>query len=489
VTRNNITIAILAILIVVLCWLCYIGRPLLENRYVPSMAKLLMSLDKTDIGDDILTHYLRRVESDVAYRIGPAMGLNPEEKEKVFLLILRRMFVALVGLVGFITVTALFFINGDGRQTPVSKTRVVITVAMVILAGTIIRLVLAIGVFGNFDMDSYEIVVDIARKGGNVYAETARYNYSPVWFMVLMALKRIQIAMPDVPFHFVVRLFLCCVDLLTLGVLLFIANIRKLPPMRTAIFFYLSPVSFLVTGYHGQFENFAILMVLTGILMYLGFAARPVLRVVLLWLFATAGMIVKHNVFYELIICLNSSIKRYRVKLSLFIVSVIVFLLLFIPYWKTGSKGIIEHVFKYSSFSGSYGLTSLFAMPQLKYFFIVAMFFFPLYLKSRDIIAQCLLGMLFFLTFTTGFAAQYFVLPVALGAIRPSKFLLFYTFAASVLFLGSDNITAIPGFHLLKLNVVWVAAICWFIAEMRLDRQANGVAAERLDYYEMDEKK
>jgi hypothetical protein len=271
--------------------------------------------------------------------------------------------------------------------------------------------------------------------------------------------------------------------------LLLIARVKKLPVTRTAIFFYLSPVSFLVTGYHGQFENFAILMVLTGILMYLVLAARPVLRTVLLWLFATAGMIIKHNVFYELIICLNSSIKRYWIKLSLFIISVIVFLLLFIPYWKTGSKGIIEHVFEYGSFSGAYGVTSLFALPHLKYLFIAAMFIFPLFLKSKDIIAQCLLGMLFFLTFTTGFAAQYFVLPVALGAVRPSKFLLFYTLAASVLFLGNDNITAIPGFHLLKLNVVWVAVICWFISEMRLDRQANGVAAKRLDYCERDEKK
>jgi hypothetical protein len=453
------------------------------------MAKLLTSLDRTDIGDEILTHYLRRVENDTKYKIGPARGLTPENKEKVFFLILRQMFVALVALVGFIAATVLFFINWNNRRTPVSKIRVVITVALIILAGTIIRLVLAAAAFGNFDMDSYEIVVGIAHRGVNVYAETERYNYSPVWLMILIAFKQIQIAMPVVHFHFIVKSFLCCVDLLTLGVLLFIANIRKLPPVRTAILFYLSPVSFLVTGYHGQFENFAVLLVLTGILMYLGFAARPVLRVVLLWLFATAGMIVKHNVFYELVICLNYSIKRYWIKVSLFVTSVSIFLLLFVPYWKTGSAGIIEHVFKYGSYAGVYGLTSLFKLPQLKYLFIAAMFVFPLFLKSRDIIAQCLLGMLFFLTFTTGFAVQYLVLPVALGALRPSKFLLLYTLAASILFLGNDNITAIPGFHLLKLNAVWVVIICWFISEMQLDRQANAVTAKRLDYCERDEKK
>lgn len=475
-TRNNITIAILAILIVVLCWLCYIGRPLIKGQYVPEIGTLLNSIDRTNIGDKILNHYLNRIMEDVIYKVGPTKGLKLEDKERVYPLLIGRLFAALVALAGFIAGVALFLINSGGLQPSVSKTKTAITIVMVIFAGTIIRLILAKVVFGNFDMQSYETVTDILNEGGNVYAKTARYNYSPVWFMVLLALKQIQLAL-DVPFHFVVRSFLCGVDLLTLGVLLLIARVKKLPVTRTAIFFYLSPVSFLVTGYQGQFENFAMLMVLIGILMYLRFTARPVLRTALLWLFATAGMIVKHNVFYELIICLNSSIKRYWIKLSLFIVSVIVFLLLFIPYWKTGSRGIIGHVFNYSSYPGLYGLTSiygltsLFTLPQLKYFFIVAMFFFPFYLKSRDIIAQCLLGAIFFLTFITGFSTQYFVLPVALAAIRPSKFSLFYTIVASAVLLGNYNNVFILGFNLLKLNMVWMAVICWFIAEMRLDRR------------------
>jgi len=475
VTRNNITIAILAILIVVLCWLCYIGGPLIKGQYVPEIKRLLHNINKTSIGGKILSHYLNRTTDDIDNRIGPTKGLTPdnvtpENKGRLQFMLAGRLFAASVALTGFIACAALFLINGGGHQLSVSKTKTAIMVAMVIFAGTLIRLILAKVVFGNFDMQSYETVVGILNEGGNVYAKTERYNYTPVWFMVLLVLKRIQLAF-DVPFYFVVRTFLCCVDLLTLGVLLLIARVKKLPVTRTAIFFYLSPVSFLVTGYQGQFENFAMLMVLIGIFMYLRFADRPVLRTALLWLFATAGMIVKHNVFYELIICLQSSIKRYSIKLSLFVASVAIFLLLFVPYWKTGSTGIIEHVFKYGSFSGVYGLTSLFAIPQLKYAFILAMFIFPLFLRDRDIIAQCLLGTLFFLTFTTGFAAQYFVLPVALAAIWPSKFSLVYTIVASALLLGNYNNVFIPGFHLLKLNMVWIAVICWFTAEMLLDRR------------------
>ena len=85
--------------------------------------------------------------------------------------------------------------------------------------------------------------------------------------------------------------------------------------------------------------------ILIGIFLYMKLENKPVLRVALLWLFATSGMIVKHNIFYELIICLNSAIRRYRIKLALFAVSVFIFLALFIPYWSEGSKGIIRNVF------------------------------------------------------------------------------------------------------------------------------------------------
>ena len=41
----------------------------------------------------------------------------------------------------------------------------------------------------NFDYESYCIVSDIVVSGGNVYAETSRYNYGPVWFNILGMFK------------------------------------------------------------------------------------------------------------------------------------------------------------------------------------------------------------------------------------------------------------------------------------------------------------
>jgi hypothetical protein len=469
-TRANITIAILAVLILVLCGLCYIGRPLITGQYVPAMGTLVKNIEQTHMGHKIFEHYSLRLDNFVKYGVVPSEVVTAQDQEKVDTYLLASLFTGLVALAGFFASVALFVIN-SGEQPAISKPKLVLMVAMIILAGTAIRLILAAAIYGNHDMQMYEIYAGIAVKGGNVYAETSKYNLTPVKLWVLCALKQIQLAIPGVPFHFVVRSFLSGIDLLTLGVLLLIAGVGKLPAVRTAIFFYLCPVTFLITGYHGQFENFAMLMVLIGIYMYLRFAAKPVLRTALLWLFATAGMIIKHNVFYELIICLHSSIKRYWIKVPLFVVSVIIFLSMFIPYWEDGGKGIIHNVFKYSSDVGVYGVTSLVMLPKLKNLFILGMCFFPLFLKSKDLIAQCLLGTLFFLTFTTGIAVQYFVLPVALGALRPSKYFLLYVLLASLFILGNDNNVFIYDFNRFRWNIVWVGVICWFIDEMRLDRR------------------
>jgi len=188
-------------------------------------------------------------------------------------------------------------------------------------------------------------------------------------------------------------------------------------------------------------------------------------------------MIIKHNVFYELIICLHHAIKRYWVKILLFTISVIVFLSTFMPYLSLGKTGIINNVFLYSSWAGQYGIITLIHLPQLKYLFILALFLFPLFIKGKDLIRQCLLGFLFFLTFTTGIASQYFLLPIAFGAMRPSKGFILYSMLAASFLLGSPNHLSIPGFHLLKWNIVWLGAIYWFIEEMRYDRQSKQIQA------------
>jgi len=477
-TRTKITTIILIISLVVLCLASLTAKPLITGQHKESVLETMRDISESSLGKKMITHYSLLLRSLIERKLGIFKNVDVNNSIQVAFILAGFMLAGAAALFVSLVSLALFIINSPKKiPQPPSGRDVFIILLLVILNGTVIRLLLASVCYGNFDMESFHHVAEIVAKGGNVYAETSRYNYSPAWFMVLGVLNRIHTQLPAIPLFVLIKSFTSVIDLITLMVLLFICQHEKLSMIKASIFFYLNPVSFLISGYHGQFENWAILMVLIGILAYLKLRHKAPLAAALLWIFATAGLIIKHNIFYELIICLNCAIKRYWLKILLFVVSVCAFLVLFIPYWATGSKGIIDNVFRYSSGVGWYGIVSMFYLPELKYVFIAAMFIFPLFLKGPDIITQCLLGMIFFLAFTTGIAAQYLILPVALGALRPSKGFMLYSLAASVFVLGYTPNVYLPVFYLFRnWNIVWLGVMYWFYMEFRNARKTGQIA-------------
>jgi hypothetical protein len=347
-----------------------------------------------------------------------------------------------------------------------SRNALIRAMILVVVSGTAIRLYLAYNFYGNYDMQSYEIIAGIVSHGGNVYAETYRYNYSPLFSLMLGALNHLQLHFSSLPFHFVIRAFLTGIDLLTLAVLLALADPNPTSRIRTAAFFYLNPVSILITGYHGQFENITILLLLTGVFAAQRLKDKPVLAKALLWAFASLAMIVKHDVFYELIVCIKTIVRNVWAQVALLAASSAIFLGLFIPYWDKGSDGIIHNVFLYPSGQGFYGISSICLFRPLKYAFIVALFVFPYLLRSEDLVRKFLVCALFFLVFTTGIGAQYFILPIAFGALRLSKGAWVFTVTAGIFLLGSPNNVNLFPFSCFSFNLVWLGAAYWFVAEV-----------------------
>lgn len=481
----------------VFCVVCFTERSLVTATYDEGTVKTLHNISKTYLGQKLIVHYAKQLTMFSLWEIGPYKNLKSIKVENRWFMMGGLIFAGLMALFISLVSMGLFIINGRKKPEPaISKKTLFIILALIILNGTAIRLILASAVYGEWDIQSYEIVADIVSKGGNVYAETNRYNYSPVWFTVLGALKKVQLQFPTLPFHFIVKSFLCCIDLLTLIIILLIAKGEKISLIKAALFFYLNPISFLTTGFQGQFEGFTVLMLLIGLFAYLTLKRKRALGTVLLWVFATVGMIVKHNVFYEVIICLNFAIRRYWIKILLFTVSACIFLALFLPYWDSGDEGfitawkqgdksefssvkIIRNVFLYSSgnkYQEPYGIISLLDLPLLKYPFILGMLVFPFFLKSKDIAKQCLSGMLFFVVFATSIWPQYFVLPIALGALRPSRGLLLYSLAGSLFMLGHMHYAFVPVLHLFKSNIVWICAVFWFATELYNDRKIQATA-------------
>lgn len=352
---------------------------------------------------------------------------------------------------------------------------------MVVLAsiftGLFLRLYLAWASKGNYDMESFNIVSDLFLKGENVYAKTFRYNYTPIWFILLGLFKLITKSLA-LPFPFVVRGFLTFIDLASLCLLYKIARIKKTAYDKAAVLFFLNPISIILTGHHGQFENLTIFFILLGVYLY--YKSK---KIKLSWLIFTLAGMVKHSVFNQILVFLNHSLRNKKKIFFLFFTSIVIFLTSFAPFLKKAGRSIIYNVFLYRSTGtlDAYGVLNIMArlgvpLSLIKgywYFFYPLFFVFPLFLSSKKLLKNLLLVFLFFLSFAPGFAMQYTILPIALGSLRGGPGFFVYTLITSFYLMGHGAELGLPRFHSFWHDEVWHGVMFWFFLEFYLKRKTR----------------
>jgi hypothetical protein len=194
----------------------------------------------------------------------------------------------------------------------------------------------------NFDFESYRVVADLMAQGQNVYANTPRYNYGPVWFKIIHVLD-ILAGHDAKVFRWLLIGLLTAADA---GIAFILW--RRFGKLAATVFF-LNPASIIITGYNNQFDNVAILMGLTAMLLIGDGFDRPVGRK------KTGGLILmglslmtKHSLF---VLPFWLAIKQRGLLQKALVASIPVFIFLigFAPYWQNGHQGIVDNVFKYRS--------------------------------------------------------------------------------------------------------------------------------------------
>lgn len=377
---------------------------------------------------------------------------------------------------------------------PANPSTVLLLIGAAVVVAMLARLFLAWRFHGNYDQQSYEIVQDLTLHGRNVYANTERYNYSPLWFNVLNALGGITYV-TGLPSHFVVRSFLSLVDA-AIAVLLFkISQVSGLPPWRSVLLFLFNPVTVLITGFHGQFDNFAVLFLVAALYIQL---RRPDLTGrarALAWSLAAIAIMVKHIVVLFPLFVLRTAFPQWRHRLLVCALAVVPFLLSFLPYWAEGAAGIEKNVFGYSAFAGWYGLTTMApllttpaAVTVLKAMLVMISVSVASFWHESNPLRFALLGPLLFMVLTPGIGEQYFVLPIAFGALCPSIPFVLYVLAAGIFLIGSPNNLAREPFHSFitqgnphptgwNWNFVWMAALAWLVYELWKTSQSRLPAA------------
>lgn len=135
--------------------------------------------------------------------------------------------------------------------------------SVLVAIGVLLRfIVMAVG--HNYDFQSYLIVGELLHNGLDVYANTQRYNYGPL-FMVFQGLfYEVSTHVLDMGtmYRVLIVAFLTSADV---GIM---AWLDKHYGKKVALLFFLNPVSIIITGYHNQFDNVAILLMLLAINFY-----------------------------------------------------------------------------------------------------------------------------------------------------------------------------------------------------------------------------
>ena len=309
---------------------------------------------------------------------------------------------------------------------------------LVIVAGAILRLAVAQRGY-NFDIASYRIVADIMANDGNVYLETQRYNYGPIWFYILSFLDFLPFPISDplLSLRWKVTAFLSLTDI-TIAACLY-----RWYGFKIATLFFLNPISIIITGYHSQFDNLAILVALISVKSLDNNASilsyRTLLGLILLGLCLT----IKHLLFLFPLWLAFKNI-RWRDKLLTISIPYAVFLASFLPYLSTGSDGIINHVFLYRGFANApfwNGIAPEVIIDKIPMFilFIGTLFFLGLILRTKKPLESLYLYTICLVIFSSAIANQSLAICIVAISVHSNFIYALYSIAGTIYLLASGD--------------------------------------------------
>jgi len=333
----------------------------------------------------------------------------------------------------------------------------------VVIAGIAARLLVAT-CGHDYDMDSWQIMAKLADHGDNVYASTDRYNFAPGWFYILHGLNLLAGHNPDV-LRYLIAGFLALGDA---GI--FFILWRRFGKLA-GCWFFLNPISIIVSGYQCNFDNLAILLGLVAALLMGDEFDKPLNRRKFGGLLVLGLSLVIKHVFFAFPFWLAVKQKGMLQKLAVIGIPISIFALSFVPYWREGSQGIIHNVFLYRSFTNE--LFYRMFLPQIMQFMFgsQAVWFFMLVLFAFICRQKNTVEFLLFYTCVLVAASpasinEYLAIPGAFVATHLNLFTILYTIAGTWHLLVDVNglhLTSLLGTNfidiaicLLCLSLVWV---------------------------------
>ena len=208
--------------------------------------------------------------------------------------------------------------------------------------------------------------------------------------------------------------------------------------------FFLNPISIIISGFQNNFDNLAILLGLAAVLLMGDDFEKPVNRRKFLGLFVLGLSLVVKHVFFAFPFWLAVKQKGMSQKLAVVLIPLLMFALSFVPYWHGGSQGIIQNVFLYRSSTNEFFYRMF--LPQFVQFMFgsQAVWFFLLVLFAFIYRRRNTVEFLLFYTCVLVAAApanvnEYLAIPGAFVATHLNPLTILYTIVGTVHLLVTVN--------------------------------------------------
>ena len=314
---------------------------------------------------------------------------------------------------------------------------------LAVIAGISARFILM--TFGhNYDFESYKIVGKLVYEGINVYANTNRYNYGPLFLFIQGLFYTIGFHFGDGEWLFR-ALIVCLLTWADVGITFLL---KREYGTLSAFLFFLSPISVIITGYHNQFDNLSVLLMLLAVYFAeQGKDSQIQVNDLLFIIFFSLSLIMKHIFAFFIVWIFFSKQLPLRKKALYICIPVIAFLVSFALYCRTDIEawnGVLNNVFQYASFNNAplYGkVLELIGIPKEKYkvVFVIIMVVAGFLFRNYDLNEQILLYTICMVAFSSAIANQYLAIPVAALAVLGHKISLLYNFVGFIYLLASGD--------------------------------------------------
>jgi hypothetical protein len=283
----------------------------------------------------------------------------------------------------------------------------------------------------RFDMESWDLVSNLYLSGLNVYENTLRYNYGPIWFLLLGALRKIHFFyhFPTGPegYHSIIALFLAIFDV---GIAVII---KKLVSRKISFFFLMNPVSLFVSGFLVQFDQIAIFFALLALYFFYKRENGTLKFSIFPYLLMGLSLSIKHIFLFFPIWLMFHEIQqqtKFRWRTLLFLAVPYAIFLLAPLYWLQTEAAQIGFQKAIVHFSSNYlnapipkilsgigvlpyiEVVSLFSdsLKGYKLFWILALFYLGWHFRKRTLLEKFTLYGLAFLALSPSIWSQYYVI-------------------------------------------------------------------------------